>query len=362
MLTDIEKSSPAESPHSNDQLVDNSFENTVNGFLIDGTQILTPQGWRDLKDVTKDDFIAQYLRGRVQFVKPLHLTKLQYDGLVYELESPRGEFHQIVTPHHHIALIRDTGQESTASAKDIHRHRLDYARHSVILSALLCDEAKGSGEETQQLSLCERLFLQLHHTGFISSKPEGNATQEVWYNVPDNPVADYVLRLVDELGFVVKEQTNLQTPTHTGSFRQFCLHVPASHTHYLTRDLAWMNLGGKSASWVNAVMVEFQTSFTGEEPEDDTHGVFSSTSRECIELYQACAALHGITTRLAYRPGHQMTGSADKWELYWRVEDTYRVQELSISTQDYTGDVYGLVAPSGAIVVRYNDAVSIAAN
>jgi len=81
-------------------------------------QVLTPRGWIALEDY-KDEIVAQYLpNGTVEFVQPLAKIKKHFFGDLIQLSNQQKYF-SLTTPDHNLVVKKKNGVISKIKAKDV---------------------------------------------------------------------------------------------------------------------------------------------------------------------------------------------------------------------------------------------------
>ena len=88
---------------------------------IEGTEILTPSGWVDFKDITEDTLVCQFdaKTKEMSFVKPTKVIKDSYQGSLYRFSVENDRWITIVTPNHRMLDFDPaTGEERVVLAKD----------------------------------------------------------------------------------------------------------------------------------------------------------------------------------------------------------------------------------------------------
>ena len=89
---------------------------------IEGTEILTPSGWMDFREITEDTLVCQFdaKTKEMSFVKPIKIIKDPYQGKLYRFNTEDGEWVSVVTPNHRMLdYTPSTGEERVVLAKDL---------------------------------------------------------------------------------------------------------------------------------------------------------------------------------------------------------------------------------------------------
>lgn len=87
----------------------------------EGTEILTPSGWVDFKNITGDRLVCQFdaRTKEISFAKPTKVIKKRYQGELYRFSTENDKWVTIVTPNHRMLDFDPvTGEERVVLAKD----------------------------------------------------------------------------------------------------------------------------------------------------------------------------------------------------------------------------------------------------
>jgi len=94
------------------------------------TEVLTSEGWKLFKDITKESFLGQYYKGSITFSRPVAVICQQYNGKMVHVHGPKVDL--LMTPTHRCLLASKAGNEKMVSAKDYKNHLTRYQIHSGI--------------------------------------------------------------------------------------------------------------------------------------------------------------------------------------------------------------------------------------
>ena len=96
------------------------------------TEVFTSKGWKFFRDVVKSDQLACFMRGQLEFHKPIKLFSSQYTGRMYGVKTgEKAPIEYLVTPNHRVWARPDQGQGyRMAFAEDVHGNtRVFTGRH-----------------------------------------------------------------------------------------------------------------------------------------------------------------------------------------------------------------------------------------
>ncbi len=120
------------SPEINLILVRQAFEEALHCY-VEGTEVLTSEGFIDFRDVKEDTLIANYHEnGDITFTEPTEIIVGDYSGDIYRFEGQR--YNLAVTPNHRMVRLhmRENGRFETKLAEDIslHNHKAPVAGYT----------------------------------------------------------------------------------------------------------------------------------------------------------------------------------------------------------------------------------------
>ncbi len=120
------------SPEINLILVRQAFEEALHCY-VEGTEVLTSDGFIDFREVKEDTLIANYHEnGDITFTKPTEIIVGDYSGDIYRFEGQR--YNLAVTPNHRMVRLntRENNRFETKLAEDIslHNHKAPVAGYT----------------------------------------------------------------------------------------------------------------------------------------------------------------------------------------------------------------------------------------
>src|ERR1035437_390749 len=121
-----------------------------------GYDILTKEGWKEISEVTLDDYIASPNKeGIIEYQKPYHLTKKRHTGELYSLRSEQVDLD--VTPHHRMYV--------STNKKD---YKLEFAKDLLGKSRYYKKTVQWVGEERDEFVLPS--YTEYHSCGDVKSR------------------------------------------------------------------------------------------------------------------------------------------------------------------------------------------------
>ena len=329
-----------------------------NECLVEGTEVLTPNGWVDLSHVVPGILVAQYNpeAEQISFVHPIGYIEKDYEGPVFQFKNNQGHFNQIVTPNHRMLKKKlRSGELNVELAKDI-----DYTKGSASdLNSGICSGYIDSTFNT--LTAFERILIAIQADGHISQRYTGElcGTVPVWFAFSKQRKIDRLISLCSDAGIELIELTpEKEDKGNRKAQRRFKINFPLSHACYL-KNFNWVSLLDKGIVWCESFLeeiVEWDGHFT------KNTGILHTTSRQAVEVTQAVAALCGMKTHLNMIADDRSETFSNCWRLSWKKQTFVSGQTIEKTELQYTGKVRCLTVPSGFFVIRYKDSVSITGN
>jgi ribonucleotide reductase beta subunit family protein with ferritin-like domain len=329
-----------------------------NECLIEGTEVLTPNGWVDLSRLQPGVKVAQYnpVTEETQFVYPVAFIEKDYKGKVYQFSNHQEHFFQVVTPKHRMVKKKlATGEVIIELAKD-----MDYRKGSANdrISGIASGYVK---ENFTVLTAFEKLLIAIQADGSISDRYTGEmaGTIPVWFSFSKERKIERLIQICNEANIALIELTpELEDKGNRKARRRFKASVPVIYCHYL-KNFNWVDLQDKGRSWCEAFLeeiVQWDGHFT------KNTGILHTTSRQAVEVTQAIASLCGMKTHLNIVVDERSENFSNCWRLSWKHQPYVSGQTIDKTEMDYDGKVRCVTVPSGFFVIRYKDCVSVTGN
>jgi ribonucleotide reductase beta subunit family protein with ferritin-like domain len=318
---------------------------------VEGTEILTPEGWRDILEVKKGDIVYQWNGGRLEKTPTLHVTSRQYSGSVIKFHK---QSHQcIVTPNHNMVSFRN-GQRVDELAKDFGVNN----PYRYIADSFPYSEDKGG-----KLSDLERLCVALQADG----------SKLFWYDINGNKLErgkesgfNYVISLkkkrkIERLRQIL-DSTNIEykESTNKRGYHNFSLKM-GNDVNY--KDFSWIDMGKVDKSWAEDFCQEL-SEWDGYKVDGVSSLIgYSSTNKKCIDVAQHIGIIAGYRTNISVRKDNRKTTYKDTYKLAFSKSDGFkRAHSLRKEWVDYEGRVGCVTVPSGVIMTRYKDKTFVSGN
>lgn len=333
--------------------------------LAEGTEVLTTNGWKDLKDVTLEDKVAQYdlHTERVQFVHPLAKIEKYKEGTMYHYVSKNPkQFNQLVTPGHRMPVINREKNYNTSIRWFEEARNHDYETYHLAPVAGYINSDKSS-----MLSDLEKLMIATQADGTVSNRYNGvrSGTVPVWFTFSKERKINRLYEICNNLKFNIRELTPDKHFTEKVKLkRRFKVDVPAEYNVMAWKTLNWVDLEKVDPSWGESFLRELGY-WDGTFSFNDSKRisiVYSSVIKENVDVIQSVAALCGYSARYRVLKDNRKDTYCDIHTvniLNRKYKDGQSIEKRAVK---YKGMVRCLTVPSGAFLMRYNGVVSITGN
>ena len=333
-------------PECRQYMLRQAFEEAIHCY-IEGTEVLTPSGFKDFRDLTDEDLVAQYSStGQIAFVHPDERFSDDFDGELIEFRG--AGFHKVVTPQHRCVVLEPQGNSGF-------RSRIVLARDLVPAKHVL----PVSGRLTCQHGTCRpfsawdalRLAWQLIGVPVSPAMVKFEAgldTQAMRFVVSDSRQIQRLRYLAAQQGLFCRVVENL------GELKQdtsVYIEVPSDREDQLSPDLAWIPLTSIDAGWLDAFFSEAAY-------------WCAQTGATSFRVETRSEALASKLQTLAHLAGRKADIQRAAGSLQVRVQAKHYVTGNRVATSrvPYKGKVHCVGVPTGMLVVRYKGSIVISGN
>lgn len=329
------------------------------------TEVLTPTGFKSIKDVTTDDKVLQYNPdGSNYWVNPSRVVKKPtFESHQYV----NSRWEQVVTPNHRMIFERRHRKNGELSlrerlSKDFYPGDDNY----VIVSGILINDGRN------KLTPIERLLIATQADGSINYISEVSKFIKIEFKLTKERKINRLLSIIRAAGLEC-----LEYPNRTRSGRRFLVKIPFEMLSF-ARDFeqsprrikffdSWVDLSDKTSDWCGEFIEELVEWDGYKSPPVDgviKYIYYSSTDSINADIVQLVAANCGVRIK-------RTLSIDDRKETY---KDNHRINMMRVflvnnqSTRKvinkYTDpvDFYCVTVPSGMFYVRYNNKVSVTGN
>ena len=342
------------------------------GILLDeclhpDTEVLTPTGFKSIKDITTDDKVLQYNPdGSNSWVNPSRVVKKPTLESHHYINS---RWEQVVTPNHRMIY-----KEHTRRGRELFlREKLSkdfYPRYEnkAIVSGFLVNNGK------TKLTPLERLLIAIQADGSINYISEASKFIKIELHLVKERKINRILDILKDVGV---DYSIYHSKDVNGTGRRFLIRIPFEMLDFLKGFEScpkkiksfdsWVDLSDKSSDWCSEFIEEL-VEWDGYKysPVDGVYKYiyYSTTDSINADIVQLIAANAGVRIR-------RSISIDDRKETYNDVHRINMMKVLLVNNQstkkvinkyDEPVDFYCVTVPSGMFYVRYNNKVSVTGN
>lgn len=325
--------------------------------VVAETEVLTPKGWVAFKDLQPGERVAQFdpTTKEISFVVPSQIVSHEVNEKLIEFGGEKFPYRAKVTQNHRMINRLDKIDDYKFQlAKDVKPHPK--------LMAPLAGYSKNGAEH---LTPYERFLIVLQADGFLSERYTGVncGTRPVSFNFAKKRKIERFTELLAQLGFTYKVSTDKQVGARK---EQQIFKVAVPIDNILSKTFDWVDLSNISAVWA-AEFIEELSHWDGHLPKNTSsnsgnYTYYSSTIKSNVDIVQAVASLCGKNATLSVQIDRRSETFSNVHRCYIHDKQEKRMGLVTKTEVDYQGKVYCATVPTGALVIRYQDSVSITGN
>jgi ribonucleotide reductase beta subunit family protein with ferritin-like domain len=318
---------------------------------VQGTEILTPSGWRDISKMNIGDSVYQYnADGSIEMTTVKHTIAKDFRGEL--IQFTRSGNKCLVTPNHEMIYFNTKGKLIREKAKNLNIHKQ--------LHIPIGGESSTSGQDN--LSFYDRLQIVIQADG--SNLYWTNTSGEKLLRGKDGGFTHSIRltkdRKKDRLDWILGN-LNLEYTVKQMDDREVEYKIRYNQNFDYKDLTSWIDLRDKSAQWCKE-FVEEVIQWDGFL--ERSHSGYCSTNKANVDIVQTIAILAGYVTNI-YKGNESSRNSnyKDCYKLSF-VSKNLKPKSHAIvkETVPYSGDVYCVTVPSGNIITRLDDKTFIAGN
>lgn len=326
---------------------------------IDGTEVLTPNGWVDFKDVNIGDDVMQFHSDNNTFT----ITKVKakfddsYNGEIYKFSKKNTAVY--VTPNHRMLYYDIKGNAKESLAENFKIYRGSNER--------IPEAGKINNTGLNDLSFMERLRIALQADGHRRYYDSGYGKK---FRKSNGLGAEYDIgvkrpRKIKRLDWILKNLADdptvrwIKRPAkdREGYF-YYTIQIDAEYDY---KEFDWVNLYEKTDVWCENFIQEVANwDSTRCKGKKDCLVKFGSTNKRAIDKVQMIGVAAGYRTNVytsrkeGYKDGHILS--------FTKNRERVSISPLNLEKIDYTGTVRCITVDSGAIITRYKNKTFISGN
>ena len=317
--------------------------------FVEGTEVLTPSGWVDFRDINEGDDVVQYTpEGLLEFTKVEHKTEKDYKGDIITFSRLGNKCS--VTPNHDMVFFDHKGNFHKKTAQNLKLHKQVH----------IPNFAKLNNDGDHSLSYEDRLKIAIQADGSNSywKNKEGDKLKRGKNGGFTHSISISRHRKIERLEWLLDKANIKYSKSKPDKNNRITYRIYFNHNfNYKTFD--WIDLTDKSIEWCQDFISEV-VEWDGYKT-DWGHG-YCSTDKNCIDKVQTIAIFAGYATSFY---ANIKRGYEDKpcYKLGMRKLDNYPISHgIKKETSLYEGKVYCVSVPSGAIITRLEGKTFIAGN
>lgn len=336
-------------PEARQYLLRQSFEEAIHCY-IDGTEILTENGYVDFRNLQPDVKVAQYhVDGKIDFVLPDEILHDRYTGPMHSYSNASLTYQKIVTPQHRCVAIdpRDNDQLK------------------IILSEDFCPAnfkipVAGYGTaERQPFDAMDKFKIAFQADGYIRnpktiSVGHLSGTRQIGFSFRRVDKINRMATILNELDW----KHTITVPGSSGyGGLDVVFYVKVPLDVQLDKEFGWIDVSKIDSEWGSQFLHEL--------------GYWDGCFREKAVCYTntnmtACDKIGVVATLSGYRVGvYTIAAQANRLQvcqLHIYKKDTVAGKVVNKEVVWHDGFVHCVGVPTGMIVTRYNKCVTVSGN
>jgi len=309
------------------------------------TEVLTPAGWIALEDYDGQE-VAQYEAeyNQLRFVAPSGVVSHQHRGEIVSFSNHR-KYSVAVTPEHDMVYRTPEGEVYKRRASQ----GLPASVHHIIRSAT----AEGEGVPYTDDEL--RLIVAVSADAGVEYLNKGEISLD--FNLKKQRKIDRLRMLVDKLNINASFCVHTNRPDYT----RVRFNLPKRMAVGRLFPHFW--IGVLSARQKEIIIRELKE-WDGWEDEAGRHCEYTTKYKENADFIQTIASTTSYTATLCEFYGGETNYKRNK---YYKVNIHYDATPTTVGSiaerrEQYDGYVYCLTVPSGMLLVRHNNCISVCGN
>lgn len=324
----------------------------------EGTEILTPEGFKDFRDVDNGDIVAQFNHDNtIEWVPAKNKIVKDIDGKLHHLTKSYMDVW--ITPEHNMVIYKNKDNDHfdlIPSSEVNGRNSGWFIPQSGRLKNI---------NAQSHLTDMEKLYIAIQADGnfrFWTNKngervPRGASSGKQTYEITfkKERKISRLLKLLESLDIDYSEYN-----ISRDGYRKFSIDLDNEY-NYKTFD--WVDLQNKNSEWCEEFIQEL-ADWDGcrIKGKKDGNISYSTTNEEVANMVQSIAILAGYRVTVSKYEDKRKDTYNDCYKMVFvenreRVTGTYNKEEV-----DYKGKVYCVEVPSGAIITRYGGKMFIGGN
>jgi ribonucleotide reductase beta subunit family protein with ferritin-like domain len=320
--------------------------------FIDGTEVLTPNGWVDLKYITLDTEVFQFNQGVIEKTLPYGVVEKDYSGDLIKLHKRKHSC--VVTPDHNIVYYNKDGVKKELPCEKFNGDPERYIPESGFYN--------NSVGQTS-LTPLQKLYIAIQADGhkIYWTNASGEKLER-----GKNGGYNYCVRLTKE-----RKKERFESILKESDVDFDRKEVKSTEIEYKIRldnifnykNFDWVDVNNVTSSWCDEFVNEL-SEWDGFKM-DGTKCLFgySSTDKGNIDKAQLIGILAGYKTTIIKRIDNRKESYKDCYKVHFTKDKMYtRSHSLKKENIPYSGKVRCISVPSGVLITRNNNETFITGN
>jgi ribonucleotide reductase beta subunit family protein with ferritin-like domain len=329
--------------------------------LTDGHEVLTPDGWVDLKDFDVENMkVAQYNpeNNQIDFVKASRKVENFIDEEVINFTGKNRAIEQTVTKNHRIPT-RYIPNGIDKGVRVVTAENFSLNSHNYML---LSGELSG---DVKKLSNFERFLIAAQADGSISDRYTGEicGTRPVNFSFSKQRKIDRFFEIVNSCNFSYKELPISPQNGNRKEQRSFKVNVPIDLFNSVPdmKLFSWIKIEHISSEWIREFLDEV-LNWDGHRVDNNFSLYYSSSIRSNAETVSTLCHLAGMSATLSDQEDARSEEFSTMHRVFFSKQNKKQGKGITKELVQYKGMVRCLTVPTGFFLVRNKDCISITGN
>ena len=336
-------------PGGEEMLVDLLAEkpNSIHCFSED-TEILTPLGWKYIKNLTNNDLVSQWESGNISFVKPSRIINRPYEGKMISIKSKKTD--HLLTPEHRV-IYKDprSTRWKVTKAKDFisTKSSRNLPRYGYTINT----------KNTYDLDFL-KLLVAVQADAYLMKDCSG-----IRFQFQKKSKKDRLIKILSNLGirFTFKEELM------EGEISSFIIYLNSSPETeqiraILNKDKSFPNsFYTLSFNEIETIVNEIQ--YWDGTVTSNGDVVLDTTSKQTVIVLQTLCHLIGLSATYTEFDKVTVKGKCHIFRCYIsKSNPNLTTNQKHYQEIDYKGNVVCVTVPSGFIMVKRNNKIFVSGN
>ena len=338
-------------PECRQYMLRQAFEEAIHCY-IEGTEILTEDGFKDFRDLDKTERVAQYHEdGSITFVRPDEYLADDFSGDLVRFENASGTYHKVVTAHHR-CVVRDPRRGN--KLKVMLASDLSPNNYNLPVSGKL------KNDDAASFTSWDALRIAYQADGSVANSHTVNKGAETGliclrFQFHKQRKIDRLVNIITDLKLRYT-QTEVENGANVG---QTALSVWVPSDFGTDKDFSWVDIRHIDTDWADSFINELQ--YWDGNPRALNAVCYTNTNYGAVSKVVLLAHLSGKRAGI-YTVPRTDTIRKQAWQVHIFNKEHVSGKTVAKSTMRYTGKVYCVGVPTGMLVVRYNGTIMVSGN